>query len=121
MGSLCGGVEERSDVSGHVNISVAEFISVCIFLSEECGKIIREVEESGQLAIFQKAKDTSSPVTEADLRVQKTLEVNLRAIYPTLRLHGEESKESIADKKSAVDPSQVTSEIKNFVTKDFLN
>ena len=52
MGSLCGGVEERSDASGHVNISVAEFISVCIFLSEECGKIIREVEESGQLAIF---------------------------------------------------------------------
>ena len=25
----------------HQDISVAEFLSVCIFLSEECGKLIR--------------------------------------------------------------------------------
>ena len=75
---------------------MADFLSVCIFLSEECGKVIREVEESGQLKT--QSKGMAGPVTEADLRVQKTLEENLRAIYPELRLMGEESSESIKDK-----------------------
>ena len=68
----------------HDDISVAEFLSVCIFLSEECGKIIREVEVSGDLKTQEKGLD--GPVTVADLRVQKTLEVNLNALYPTLRV-----------------------------------
>jgi len=45
MGTICGSVES----SDHRDISVAEFLSVCVYLSEECGKIIRQVEESGDL------------------------------------------------------------------------
>ena len=49
------------------NINVAEFLSVCIYLSEESGKIIRQVEESGQHQT--KSKGIENPVTVADLRV----------------------------------------------------
>ena len=30
-------------------INLAEFLSVCIYLSEECGKVIRDVVNSGDL------------------------------------------------------------------------
>ena len=63
MGSL---VSKSDD-----EISVAEFISVCVFLSEECGKVIRSVEESGALQVMEKSDD--SPVTIADITVQKTI------------------------------------------------
>ena len=48
-------------------ISVAEFLSVCIFLAEEGGKVIREVQESGVLETM--SKSDSSPVTIADIKV----------------------------------------------------
>lgn len=60
-------------------------------------------------------------MTVADLRVQKTLEVCLKALYPTLRVQGEESKESIAEMESAIDPASITSQIKSFITTSFLN
>lgn len=44
----------------------------------------------------------NNPVTVADLKVQKTLEENLKALYPTLRVQGEESKESIAEMESVI-------------------
>ena len=43
-------VEASSDVQ-HQDISIAEFLSVAIYLSEECGKIIREVSEMEDFAI----------------------------------------------------------------------
>ena len=60
MGNLCSNssaaaatvVETKSNAIRnvvHKDINIAEFLSVCIFLSEECGKIIRRVEESGEL------------------------------------------------------------------------
>ena len=104
--------------SGAATISVAEFLSVCIYLSEECGKVIRQVEESGDLKTQEKGKD--GPVTVADLRVQKTLEVCLKALYPTLDVQGEESKESIADVEPAVDPATITDALKDFITTDYL-
>ena len=55
-------------------------------------------------------------MTFADLTVQKTLEVNLKHLYPSLRVQGEESAESIADMASAVDPSVISKRIKNFIS-----
>jgi hypothetical protein len=46
---------------------LAEFFSVCIYLSEECGKIIRQVADSGDLKTV--AKGIENPVTVADVRV----------------------------------------------------
>ena len=88
-------------------------------MSEECGKIIRQVEESGEHQT--KSKGINNPVTVADLRVQKTLEVCLNALYPTLRVQGEESKESIENMESAVDPATITPEVKNYIKTAFLN
>jgi len=88
-------------------------------LSEQCGKIIRDVEASGCLQIKTKEGD-DSPVTIADVKVQKTIEVNLAAIYPTLTVEGEEAKETTQNLDSVVDPKD-TERFKNFVTQDFLN
>jgi 3'-phosphoadenosine 5'-phosphosulfate (PAPS) 3'-phosphatase len=74
----------------HKDINIAEFLSVLIFLSEECGKVIRRIESSGELEKITKVDD--SPVTLADLQVQKTIEVCLQSLYPTLTVEGEESK-----------------------------
>jgi 3'-phosphoadenosine 5'-phosphosulfate (PAPS) 3'-phosphatase len=49
----------------HQDINIAEFLSVLIFLSEECGKVIRRIESSGDLEKITKVDD--SPVTMADL------------------------------------------------------
>ena len=84
-------------------ISVAEFLSVCIFLAEEGGKVIREVQESGVLETM--SKSDSSPVTIADIKVQKTIEECLSALYPTLNIQGEESKESTSQVDAAISPA----------------
>jgi 3'-phosphoadenosine 5'-phosphosulfate (PAPS) 3'-phosphatase len=42
------------------------------------------VEESGDLKTQEKGKD--GPVTVADIRVQKTIESNLLALYPSLNI-----------------------------------
>ena len=91
------------------DINLAEFLSVCIYLSEECGKIIRQVEESGEHQT--KEKGVKNPVTIADVRVQKTLEVCLKALYPRLRIQGEESKESMEGIDPCVDPDSITDAI----------
>ena len=105
--------------ASHQDINLAEFVSVLIYLSEECGKIIREVESSGDLKTVDKSNMT--PVTMADLRVQKTLEVCLRHHYPTLNIQGEESKESIADIAPSVAPESITADVKNLIKKEWLN
>jgi 3'-phosphoadenosine 5'-phosphosulfate (PAPS) 3'-phosphatase len=105
--------------SAFEDINLAEFMSVCIYLSEECGKIIRHVSESGDLKTI--AKGVENPVTIADIRVQKTLEENLKILYPTLNVQGEESKESMEGIESIVKPDSITASVKKFVTSEFLN
>ena len=122
MGNLCSGnpsdgVERQAITRNRIN--VADFLSVCIYLSEECGKIIRQVEESGDLKTQEKGKD--GPVTQADLRVQKTLEVCLNHIYPSLRIQGEESAASIANIQSAVDPRKIDDAVRHLITTQQLN
>ena len=104
----------------HQAINVAEFISVLIHVSEECGKVIRNVAETGGHK-KQASKDDESPVTEADLIVQKTIEVVLNKLYPTLRVEGEESAASIKDKKPAVNPDEIADKVKQFIKQDWLN
>lgn len=62
---------------------------MCINLAEESGKLIRSVYASG--ALESQEKDLGEgPVTIADLKVQKTIEYNLKQLYPTLEIQGEE-------------------------------
>ncbi len=85
----------------HVDIPLAEFLSVCVHLSEVSGRIIREVWASGDIGTKQKDKN-EGPVTQADLRVQKTIEHNLKAIYPSLAVRGEEEKSSMDNYEAAI-------------------
>jgi 3'-phosphoadenosine 5'-phosphosulfate (PAPS) 3'-phosphatase len=123
MGNICSNTEDgtasNANLSRHRDINIAEFLSVCIYLSEECGKVIRDVEKMGDLQT--KHKGDESPVTVADITVQKTIEVCLAHLYPTLRVQGEESAASTATVESYVDPKNITHALKSFITSDFLN
>ena len=94
-------------------------MSVCVYLSEKCGNIIREVNESNDLKTV--AKGVENPVTIADLKVQKTIEVCLNSLYPTLKVMGEESKESIADIEPVIQPSVFTQAIRESISTSDLN
>lgn len=88
-------------------------------MAEESGKIIRDVEASNDLKTAHKGD--ASPVTLADLKVQRTIEDNLRHFYPKLDIQGEESKESIADIESEIKPDSITEAHRKFLTAEFLN
>ena len=45
---------------------LADFVSVCVYLAEKAGEIIRDVHNTGKLDI--ETKDDESPVTIADLK-----------------------------------------------------
>ena len=53
-------------------------------------------------------KQADDPVTVADLRVQKTIEVCLKELYPSLTIVGEESELSISQYESAIQPDFFT-------------
>jgi 3'(2'), 5'-bisphosphate nucleotidase len=76
-------VETASSPSQQIN--VAEFISVCIYLAEKSGNIIREVHRSNDIGQQIKTAD-QSPVTIADLKVQRNIEYNLKALFPGLNV-----------------------------------
>jgi 3'(2'), 5'-bisphosphate nucleotidase len=101
----------------HKDISVAEFLSAAIHLSEVSGNIIREVYASGDIGTQQKDKN-EGPVTVADLRVQKTIETCLKALFPTLVVQGEEEKANYAKYESVIAPELVD---KTMIKQEFLN
>ena len=67
MGICCPTARDQSAMSlDDQDISVAEFLSVIVFLAEKSGDIIREVEASGEKQVSM--KDKEGPVTIADVR-----------------------------------------------------
>ena len=105
-------------MTDHQEINLAEFISVLVYLTEQCGSIIRDVQKTGFTA---KEKGDASPVTQADIRVQKTLETVLQSLYPSLDVRGEESKESMEDTVPKITAADVTAEHKRFIQTADLN
>jgi len=99
-------------MTGEDIIPVAELLSVIVYLAEKSGDIIREVEASGEKQTSMKVE---GPVTIADIRAQKTIMHNLKALYPNLVVKGEESDKSIADAKSAVEPVDLTPQIRSLI------
>jgi 3'-phosphoadenosine 5'-phosphosulfate (PAPS) 3'-phosphatase len=90
---------------------------VCIYLAEKSGNIIREVYSSKDLGTTEKDMGLG-PVTIADLRVQRSIEYNLKRLYPTLNVQGEEDPSIYAK----YEPTILTEEItKGLIKQDFLN
>jgi len=57
----------------------------------------------------------------ADLKVQKTIEVVLKSLYPFLNVMGEESKESIADIEPVIQPDVFTKAVRSFISESELS
>jgi len=91
---------------------VAEFLSVCVYLAERSGDIIRDVEATGEKQISMKV---DGPVTIADIRAQKTITENLLALYPSLVIKGEESDKSMENVDAACKPEELTDAIRNLL------
>ena len=99
------------------SVSVSEFLSVSINLAEQCGKVIRSVYDSGDLST--KLKDGGDgPVTVADFQVQKTIETNLKTLFPEIQIRGEEEK-ALTDKYESAFGAETLS--KTILSQDFLN
>ncbi|CDW83402.1 3 (2)-bisphosphate nucleotidase 1-like [Stylonychia lemnae] len=101
----------------HQSINVAEFISACVYLAEESGKIIRDVWNSGVLDKQSKAHDMS-PVTIADLRVQKNINENLQKLFPTLTIEGEEDKSTYDKYEATIRTEDISLD---FINSELLN
>ena len=86
-------------------ISTSKYLSVAINLAESCGLVMRNIYESGDLK--KRDKSANNPVTIADLTIQKTIETNFKHFFPEIEVRGEESKESIEQIKSVVDPEEI--------------
>ena len=67
------------------------------------------------------SKDDKSPVTIADITVQKTIEECLNTLYPSLNIQGEESKESTDTVDAAITADAITKARKKLITSKFLN
>ena len=73
-----------------MKVNLNEFASVLVFIAQECGQVIKKLQD-----LSFETKSDDSPVTLADLQVQKTIEVCLKAVYPSLSVVGEESQASL--------------------------
>ena len=77
-------MDTTDKVSAPSKISVAQFYSVALAIVEHCQGIIKDVHSSGQMGRKDKSegKGDDDPVTIADLKVQKTIELTLKHFFP---------------------------------------
>lgn len=68
-----------------------DILVACVHLAEVSGKIIRGLQDSQKGKVKYLNKDTGAgPVTEADLKIQRTIEHNLKELFPGITVRGEE-------------------------------
>jgi fructose-1,6-bisphosphatase/inositol monophosphatase family enzyme len=71
-------------------------------VSQTTGPTVRKVLNAGSLNTVQKGVCKSDVCTEADLRIQKTIQENLREIFPRSKIICEEEDSSIDSSIKAV-------------------
>ena len=69
-------------------VNLAEFLSVCVSLSELSGNVIRAIYESGDLGVMDKANEDlkEDKLTMADLQVQKSIEHCISKCFPSISI-----------------------------------
>ena len=86
-------------------IRLNDVINSCVTLSQTTGPTVRNVLHSGSLNTVQKGLCKIDVCTEADLRIQKTIQENLKALFPRARIICEEEESSIDPSiKAAITP-----------------
>lgn len=85
---------------------------MCLQLSEYSGKFIKRVHRTKQYEWRQKAsQDFVDGVTVADTTVQKTIEYNLKELYPYVKIVGEEDLEDLKEVRPTIMPDQLNRHI----------
>ena len=104
-------------------VNLAEFLSVCVSLSELSGNVIREIFEGGDLGVIDKENNEfqEDKLTMADLQVQKSIEHCISQCFPSiskfpflalthlcsLAIIGEESHEKLSEIKPSILPEHL--------------
>jgi 3'-phosphoadenosine 5'-phosphosulfate (PAPS) 3'-phosphatase len=76
-------------------VKLSDVINACVVLSQTTGPQVHKVLTSGALNAIQKGECKMDVCTEADLRIQKTIQHNLKELFPRARLICEEEDSSI--------------------------
>lgn len=73
-------------------IRLSDIINTCVTLSQTTGPTVRKVLHAGSLNTVQKGLCKNDVCTEADLRIQKTIQDNLKQLFPRARIICEEEE-----------------------------
>jgi len=72
-------------------LKLSEFLSVCLQLGEHAGRVIKHVHSSGAYGSTSKsAAGFDDLFTIADVTVQKTIEYNIKQLFPYVNIVSEE-------------------------------
>ena len=83
-------------------VRLTDIINTCVLLSQTTGPTIRKVLTAGSLNTKQKGVCKSDVCTEADLRIQRTIQENLKEIFPRSKIICEEEDSAIDSSIKAV-------------------
>ena len=76
-------------------VRLTDIINSCVTLSQTTGPTVRKVLTEGSLNTVQKGISKADVCTEADLRIQKTIQENLKALFPRAKIICEEEDSQI--------------------------
>ena len=72
-------------MSGIINaryVRLHDLINTCVLLSKTANQAVNQALTQGSMNIVQKGDSKLDLCTEADLRIQKTISMNLKELYP---------------------------------------
>jgi fructose-1,6-bisphosphatase/inositol monophosphatase family enzyme len=90
-------------------VKINEVMNACVTLSQSTGPTVRKVMQSNTgLNTKQKGLCKYDVCTEADLKIQKTIQHNLKALFPRAKIICEEEDSSIDESMApSLQPDQV--------------
>ncbi len=80
------------------SIKLHSLVNTCVLLAQQSTKIIKAVcQDQTMIQSVQKGLSPADICTEADLRIQKTIQHNLECLYPSSKVVCEEDRQEIPD------------------------
>jgi fructose-1,6-bisphosphatase/inositol monophosphatase family enzyme len=95
-------------------IKLSQVVNACVVLSQTAGTVIRQRAPKSKIGLIQKGASSLDVCTETDLRIQRNLQYNLKALYPKAKIICEEDEAMISsDITPTILPDQVLREVQN--------
>lgn len=80
------------------SIKLHSLVNTCVLLAQQSTKIIKALcQDQAAIHSVQKGLSPADVCTEADLRIQKTIQHNLERLYPSSKVVCEEDPQAIPD------------------------